>query len=110
MKDETVAAEFTADLRNFLEQRGYSHIHSLGIEPKEVNDANEPETGKENYWLEPIKEDIERTKRDTEKIIQKINDAGVLEMAEGENVIQFMIKVPQADYEDYLKLTAVSFH
>jgi len=45
-----------------LEKPGYTQIISLGIKPKEMNDANEPETGKENYWPEPIKPGDERMK------------------------------------------------
>lgn len=103
MKDDTIEAEFTADLRDFLERRGYSHIIFLGIEPKERNDADEPETGRENYWLEPVKEDDERLK--TEKPgrkVQVIHDAEIIEMVNGADEIQFMIKVPLIDYNDYL--------
>lgn len=102
MKDDTIEAEFTADLREFLDRRGYSHIISLGIEPKEINDANEPETGKENYWLEPIKKDDERLTSGPDHIIQEINDAEIVEMVSGPSEIQFMIKVPLVDYNDYL--------
>jgi hypothetical protein len=103
MKDGTVDAELTADLRNFLERRGYSHIVSLGIEPKEQNDANEPETGKENYWLLPIKEGDERMKAENPRnLITAINDTEISEMAGNKNEIQFMIKVPIVDYNDYL--------
>ena len=103
MKDDTIEAELTADLRNFLERRGYSHIISLGIEPKEINDANEPETERENYWLEPIKVDDERLKSDKLNIpIQKISDAMVVGMVNGSDDIQYMIKVPLVDYNDYL--------
>lgn len=102
MKDDTIAAELTADLRDFLEKRGYSHIIALGIEPKEVNDASEPETEKENYWLEPIKADDERLKTRGTGVIQMINDDAIEEMVNGVNNIQYMIKVPLIDYNDYL--------
>lgn len=103
MKDETIESEFTSDLRDFLERRGYSHIVSLGIEPKEQNDANEPETGRENYWLLPIKPDDEILKTEKPKhIVQEINDSEILEMVRGADEIQFMIRVPLVDYNDYL--------
>jgi hypothetical protein len=103
MKDDTLEAELTADLRTFLEKRGYTHIISLGIEPKEINDANEPETEKENYWLEPIKPEDERLKGgELDKVIQEINDATVLEMVSGATDIQYLIRVPLVDYNDYL--------
>ncbi len=103
MKDDTIEVELTADLRNFLERRGYSHLISLGIEPKEQNDANEPETGKENYWLLPIKKDDERLKEAAPNtIIQEINDSKILEIVSSEKEIQYMVKVPLVDYNDYL--------
>lgn len=103
MKDDTIEAELTADLKSFLERRGYSHIVSLGIEPKELNDANEPETAKENYWLEPIKKDDERLKGgELDNIIQEITDDNITEMVAGAEDIQYMIKVPLVDYNDYL--------
>lgn len=102
MKDETIAVEFTADVRDFLEKRGYTYIHSLGIQPEEVNDAEEPETEKENYWLEPLKPGDERLKGEPEPAIDKINSSSVLDMAAGQDMIQFMIKVPLIDHNDYL--------
>lgn len=103
MKDDMIEAELTADLRNFLERRGYSHIISLGIKPTEINDASEPETEKENYWLEPIKPGDERTQGEPmDDLIQEINDEAVEGMVSGTNNIQYMIKVPLVDYNDYL--------
>jgi hypothetical protein len=103
MKDDTIKAELTADLRDFLERRGYSHIISLGIEPKEINDANEPETGKENYWLQPLKAGDEGLKAgEPGNNIHQINDAAVSEMVSGTDDVQYMIKVPLVDYNDYL--------
>lgn len=103
MKDETIAAEFTADLRDFLERRGYTQIVSLGIEPKEVNDASEPETGKENYWLEPVKPDDERVSgQEDNTVLHSIGAAEVMSMVDGEDDIQYMVKVPLVDYNDYL--------
>lgn len=103
MKDDTIAAELTADLKKFLERRGYSHIISLGIEPKEINDANEPETAKENFWLEPIKPGDERLKGgELDTVIQEISDPTVVEMVSGASNIQYMIRVPLVDYNDYL--------
>lgn len=103
MKDDTIAAELTADLRAFLEKRGYSHILSLGIEPKEINDANEPETTKENYWLEPLKADDERLNAaEPVNTIHTISDAAVAEMVNGADETQYMIRVPLVDYNDYL--------
>lgn len=103
MKDETIAAELTADLRDFLEKRGYSHIRSLGIEPKEVNDASEPETGKENYWLSPLKPGDEQvTVTGEDAIVHAINDAVIMAMVAGKDEIEYMVKVPLVDYNDYL--------
>ena len=62
----------------------YSHIISLGIEPKEINDANELETARENYWLEPVKQGDERLKAgELDTVIPEINDAAVVEMVNG---------------------------
>ncbi len=103
MQDETVGVEFTTPLREFLQRRGYSHIISLGIEPVEINDASEPETGKENYWLEPVKPEDDRLQHDTfEYKIEGINEAAIVTMTEGKDDIQYMIKVPLIDYNDYL--------
>lgn len=103
MKDETIAAEFTADLRDFLERRGYTEIVSLGIEPKEVNDASEPETGKENYWLEPVKPDDPRVSRQEDNtVVHAISAAEIMNMVGGEYDVQYMVKVPLIDYNDYL--------
>lgn len=103
MKDETIAAEFTADLRDFLEKRGYTQIVSLGIEPKEVNDASEPETGKENYWLEPVKPDHPAPgEQENKPMLHAINDAVIINMVHGEHDVQYMVKVPLVDYNDYL--------
>ena len=104
MKDQEIEVEFTSDLRDFLERRGYSHIISIGIEPKELNDANEPETGRENYWLEPVKSDDERLKGETPNhITQAITDAEILDMVISDAEIQFMVKIPVVDYNDYLR-------
>jgi hypothetical protein len=103
MKDDTIEAELTADLRDFLERRGYSHINSLGIEPKEMNDANEPETERENYWLEPVKPGDERMKAgNLDNTIMEIAGSDVVEMVNGADDIQYMIRVPLIDYNDYL--------
>jgi len=103
MKDDVIASEFTAPLRDFLERRGYSHVISLGVEPKELNDANEPETGKENYWLIPVKPgDARLDDGISNTIIHKINDTKILEMVSIEGNIQYMIKVELVDYNDYL--------
>ena len=102
MKDATIDAEFTSDLRDFLQRRGYSHIISLGIDPQEVNDASEPETGCENYWVEPIKLDDVRYQDDNDYIIQEINDTEISKMIAGEDDINYMVKVPLVDYNDYL--------
>ena len=102
MKDATIDAEFTSDLKDFLQRRGYSHIISLDIDPQEVNDASEPETGGENYWLELIKPDDERLQHNNDHIIQDMNDTEISEMVAGEDDINFMVKVPLVDYNDYL--------
>lgn len=102
MKDATIDAEFTSDLRDFLQRRGYSHIILLGINPQEVNDASEPETGGENYWLEPIKLDDVRYQHGNDHIIQDMNNTEISEMVAGEDDINFMVKVPLVDYNDYL--------
>jgi len=102
MKDETIATEFTADLSVFLERRGYTHVLTLGIDPREVNDATEPETEKENYWLEPVKSDDKRLEELTEKGSLQIGDPEVTAMVAGEENIQYMVKVPLVDYNDYL--------
>ncbi len=102
MKDATIDAELTSDLRDFLQRRCYSHVILLGIDPNEINDASEPETGGENYWLELIKPDDERLKGDNDNIIQKINNSEISEMVAGVDEIQFMVKVPLVDYNDYL--------
>lgn len=102
MKDETIATEFTSDLRAFLERRGYTHLLSLGIDPKEVNDASEPETDKENYWLRPIKKEEEESNNTTGLNSSPIQSAEVLAMVAGEDNVQYMVKVPLVDYNDYL--------
>jgi hypothetical protein len=102
MRDETITTEFTADLRDFLQRRGYTHILSLGIDPKEVDDASEPETEKENYWLKPVKNDDTRLENPPGKSRLQINDPEVKAMVAGEENVQFMVKVPLVDYNDYL--------
>lgn len=102
MRDETITAEFTADLRDFLQRRGYTYILSLGIDPKEVNDASEPETEKENYWLAPVKNDDKRLEAHPGKSTLQIDDPQIITMAAGEENIQYMVKVPLVDYNDYL--------
>jgi len=103
MKDEIVDAELTPDLQAFLERRGYTHIFSLGIEPREINDAHEPETGKANFWLCPVKADDERFEAENpEHLVQGIDDPEIVKMAAGKEDIQFMVKVPLVDYNDYL--------
>ncbi len=104
MKDNAIDVEFRPSVRDFLEKQGYTHILSLGIQPNEMNDAAEPETGKENYWLEPIKEDDPRLKyEEVEQTIQAINDTEVFDMATGQDEIRFMIRIPVVDYDIYLK-------
>lgn len=103
MKDETIDAEFTIALRDFLQRRGYIFIHSLGLKPNEVNDAAEPETGKENYWLQPLKSGNELLNNDTpEDTVHPIAGQKVSDMANATGEIQFMIRVPLIDYNDYL--------
>jgi len=104
MKDRCIDVQFTKQLHEFLIQRGFTHILSLGIRPTEVAEAGEPETGKENYWLEPIREDDPRLAyQETEQLIQTIKENDVYDMATGQDEIRFMITVPIADYEEYLK-------
>jgi hypothetical protein len=102
MKDDTIDAELTSDLRDFLQRRGFSHIVSLGIDPKEINDASEPETTGENYWLEPIKSGDERLQHINEHSILEITDTEIEDMVAGRDDIQYMMKVPMVDYNDYL--------
>ena len=104
MKDDMIDTEFTLPVKEFLNESGYSHIIALGIEPREMNDAQEPETDKENYWLEPIKPDDPRLGyKEADHIVYEIDDPEVAEMSAGKDEIQYMIKVPAEDYNDYLK-------
>ena len=104
MKDNIIDAEFTAPVKAFLTGKGYSHIIALGIEPREMNDAQEPETTKENYWLEAIKPDDPRLGyQDAEQVMYEINDQEIEEMATGKDEIQYIIKVQADEYNDYLK-------
>ena len=101
MTDDYVAVELTGPLHKFLTDRGYTHIISLGID-----DASDeaPESGKHCCWLEPLMPGDDRINdNDDDYIVEEINSSGVLDMVAGENAIQFMIKVPQLDMEDYLK-------
>jgi hypothetical protein len=102
MKDLTIDAEFTADLRDFLQKRGFSHIFLSGIDPKEINDASEPETAGENYWLLPVKPGDERLVKVNELNMPAITDGKIAAMVAGRDNVQYMIKVPLADYNDYL--------
>ncbi|MDN3656156.1 hypothetical protein QWZ08_10995 [Ferruginibacter paludis] len=102
MRDVTIDAELTSDLRDFLQRRGFSHIITLGIDPKEINDASEPETAGENYWLEPIKKGDERLQHMNEHNILEITDTEIEGMVAGRDDIQYMMKVPMVDYNDYL--------
>jgi hypothetical protein len=104
MKDNIIDTEFTLPVKDFLTGKGYSHIIALGIEPGELNDAQEPETTKENYWLEAIQPDDARLGyQEAEHIMYEMNDAEVGAMAAGKDEIQYMIKVPADEYNDYLK-------
>lgn len=104
MKDNIIDTEFTLPVKEFLIGKGYSHIIALGIEPREMNDAQEPETNMENYWLEPIQpEDPRIGYQDAEQRMYEINDPEIDEMAAGKDEIQYMIKVVADEYNDYLK-------
>ena len=102
MKDVTIDTEFTSALRDFLQRRGFSHIFLLGIDPKEINDASEPETPGENYWLEPVKAGDERLQAVNEHNMLEITDGEIAAIVAGRDDIQYMIKVPLTDYNDYL--------
>lgn len=103
MKDNYIDAELTAALHAFLQKRGYTHIIALGIEPKEMNDAAEPETPKENYWLEPLKAQDQRlNQQEPDHRLMAITAPDMIEMLNGADDIQYMIRVPLVDYNDYL--------
>lgn len=104
MKDKCIDVPFTKPVHKFLMSRGFTHLLSLGINPKESDDAGESETGKENYWLEPLKADDPRLSyQETEQLIQGIKESDVYDMSDGQDEIGFMITVPVEDYELYLK-------
>lgn len=104
MKDNCIDVQFTKPLHEFLISRGFTHLLSLGTNPKELDDAGEPETGKENYWLEPLREDDPRLKyQETEQLIQPIKESDVYDMADGQDGARFMITVPIEHYELYLR-------
>lgn len=103
MKDKSIDVQFTKPLHDYLIKRGYTHFLSLGINPKELVEAGEPETGKEKYWLEPLRADDPRLSyQETEQLIQEIKASDVYEMAEGQDEINFIISVPVQEYEIYL--------
>lgn len=102
MNGITSRAELSKELLLFLQQRGYSHILSIGATETEFG----PEGGRDEYKLLPLKLDDPRlVYEETDYIISPIMSQEVNEMAEGVDFICFMIDVPVEDYEYYIKLS-----
>lgn len=104
MNLESIDAAFTEAVRYFLERKGFSHIFSIGMYPNEMKYEDEAERGKENYWLEPVRPDDPRLAyAEAGHILNKINDADVLEMITSNDKMNYMIQIPREIYKNYVK-------
>ncbi len=91
--------ELSVELLSFLEQKGYSHILSLGAAQTE----NGPEGGKDNYYLKALKNDDPLLSyQETDFIINPINSREIEEMAGGVDGLRFIIQLPAQDLKTYL--------
>ena len=102
MKDEIMEVEFSKELNDFLKGCGYTHILSVGIADTfgELKEAK----GKDPYWLLPLKAADKRIHENLDdNIIEEINSPDVLDMAAGDDNILFLIKLPVAEMNLFLK-------
>lgn len=99
MNSQTTRAELSKELLDFLEQRGYRYILSIGASASE----DYQEGTKDDYRIIPLKADDPRlTYEETDYGIDPIKSNDVLEMAAGDEFIRFMIEIPVEDYTYYL--------
>jgi hypothetical protein len=98
MEMEMMDVEFTNSLNSFLAGKGYTHLFSAGVDD---TDCHPDKDDKGVYWLEPLKaEDPRILDKDPDYAVAEIFSSEVLEMANGQDNVIFMIKVPT----EHLKL------
>ncbi len=93
-----VQVTFTEELQQYLSKQGYSHVQILGC-PETNEDANNDVS---DYLIVAIKQDDPIVKSaDPDLWIDTINSEEVLEMTAGEDGINFLIEIPESDYEQF---------
>lgn len=98
-----VQVTFTEQLQQYLSKHGYSHVQILGCSETE-EDKN---TDVSDYLIVALKQnDPLINSNDSDLWIDNINSDEVLEMTTGEEGINFLIEMPQSDYEQFKRTTS----
>jgi hypothetical protein len=101
MSNQTLKAELSEELVLFLQQKGYSHILSLGGNKSE----NGPDGGTDDYYLLALKsEDLGVKFEEADSLINPIDSDDVKTMAVGVPAIRFLIEIPESLYHQYLNI------
>lgn len=95
MRTSVIQAELSNGLLDFLKQRGYTHILSVGVAGTEYG----PDGGEDDFYLLPLKPDDPRLQyEEADLIIAAIDSLDVREMAKGVDLIRFIITIPEKEY------------
>lgn len=95
-----VQVAFNEALQQYLSKHGYSHVQILGC--VETNEEASSEIS--DYLLVALKQnDPIINSDDADLWIDNINSDEVSEMTTGEDGINFVIEIPESDYEQFKK-------
>lgn len=91
-------APFKKDLYQYLVQNGYSHIQNIGCSETGEDDNKEVS----DYLLIALKQtDPLITSDNTDLWIEEINSTDVKEMLDGEEGVNFIIELPENEYQKF---------
>ncbi len=94
----TTQAPFKKDLYQYLVQNGYSHIQNVGTSETGEDDSKDVS----DYLLIALKQnDPLITSEDTELWIEEISSTDVKEMLDGEDGINFIVEIPENEYQKF---------
>jgi hypothetical protein len=96
--------EFSNDVQKFLVLKGYTHLYMMGVRSNVfITDDDE----NENYLLVPLKKNDPRIfYEETEMLIDDINSNDVMDMAAGDEFINFIIELPIEELQEYITMNS----
>lgn len=91
-----IEVPFTNALRMWLMEIGYAHIFDKGADPSNIDSP---------YVLIPLRElELKEFPQEEQEKILKMDYYEVIDMANGDPFIRFVLEVPTQEFESYLKL------